>query len=313
MRKLLYIAGFAVVGLAVIVLLLWKQLAEERERADALAGHEAEFALPAETAAVPEQVPGAPPDSTEVTPAKKPDEDTDWYPQERQLLQDPTLREARRRYRQLELASGHIELAKVLGISQETADQLLALLVDRELRYLSKPHPNPRNPEELRIRKLENEQAQYEQDREIAALIGEARLPLWKEYQASLPARHQVRQLQLILFGTDEPLREEQVEALITALTRESQRAQQELSHYAESLKWSGGAESKSQPGRNKMLASLAAATDERTRAAASAILSQSQLESFERMIRSQRELREAHFEEMRAQDQAARLISGVD
>ena len=316
MRKLLYIAGFAVASLAVIALLLWKELVEERERADAMAARVVESPLRAESAVIPEQVPGASGDSmslTDVTPAKRPDDDADQYPEERQFLQEPTLREARRRYRQLELASGHIELAKVLGISQETADQLLALLVDRELRYLSKPHPNPRTPEELRIRKLENEQAQYEEDREIAALIGEARLPRWKEYQASLPARHQVRQLQVTLFGTGEPLREEQVEPLISALTRERQRADQELSNYAESLKWSGGAESKSQPGRNKVLASLAAAADERTRAAAAAILSQVQLASYERMIRSQRELREAHFEEMRARDEAARLISGVE
>ena len=148
---------------------------------------------------------------------------------ERRLLRDPQYREARRAQRQLELASGHLDVAEVLQISQETANQLLALLVDREIDYLSSPHPNPTNAEEWRIRRREVEEGNRAEDAAVAALLGESKLPKWKEYQATLQTRHQVYQFRGALAGSAEPLREDQMEPLISSIYTERKRLADEM------------------------------------------------------------------------------------
>lgn len=107
--------------------------------------------------------------------AQQPPEKKDFNAWERRMLQNESYREARRRYRQLELGRGHMDLAGSMGISQETADRLIALLVEGELRYLGGANRNPRNEKEMRIRQMENLQAQHEQDAELDALRARAK------------------------------------------------------------------------------------------------------------------------------------------
>ncbi len=315
MRKSTAIALLMLVGLAGTSIWLWHALVQERARADALQAR-SEFRESIPTTAAPDSSVALP---SEARPSEQSGEvempplQQDFAAYERGLLQNESYREARRRFRQLELTSGHLDLAKVLGISQETAQQLLAVLVDRELRYLSQPRPNPRNEEELRIRKQKIQQAEQEQDVEIAALIGQAKLAKWKDYQASLPVRHDVYRLGAKLFAIGEPLREDQIEPLVSAIHSERKRVKQELADYTASLVWTGGMEEKSHAYRNKRHSELTTAADSRIHAAASSILSPKQLGILDDMMRGERELQDARFQEWRAQGEASRISAGAD
>lgn len=304
--------ALAMAALAATTIWSLRAFVTERARANSLQAR-IDFQGPDSVATTPD-TPGAvpfaesdPEDSGEgEAPAAKMYSDS----YEARLLQSESYREARRRYRQLELASGHIDLARVMGISQETADRLIALLVERELQYLGRANRNPRNEKELRIRQTEIAQAQQEQDAEIAALIGEAMLAKWKDYQSSLPIRHQVQQLGARSFAIAEPLREEQVEPLIAAIHSERKWIKQELANYTATLSWSGGKEGQSHASRNTMLAELTAAANERIHAAASSILSGNQLQLLDDMMRRERELQGARFQKWREAD---RVNAGID
>jgi hypothetical protein len=184
--------------------------------------------------------PPPPPSGPEVAPRKRQsaassvaksrssktwEEIDDW---ELRRLRDPNYREAWRTQRRLELKSGHVDLAKVLDVSAETADQIIELLVDWELAYLSEPHPNPRNNAEIASRQLEIQESNRRQDAELATLIGQEKLALWKVYQSSLESRQNVYTLRAELASTD-PLRDEQVESLVSAISGEQEQFRQEI------------------------------------------------------------------------------------
>jgi hypothetical protein len=203
----------------------------------------------------------------------------------------------------LELASGHIDLAESLQISQEQADKLIELLVDQELRYADNPKRNPANEEELRERHLRVAESQRANDAELAALLGKQKLAQWKEYQASLQTRHQVERLRTTLSAGPEPLREDQIQPLVAAMYAEQELVKEELSDYTATLTWSGGMEGKSHSRRNERHAQLAAAANDRIRTAAASILSQQQLETLDEMLQRQLDMQNAEYEMMRAVD----------
>ena len=193
------------------------------------------------------------------------------------------------------------------------ADQLIDLLVDRELRYLDKPHPNPPNEQELRVRQLDREEAERAEDAELAALLGEAKVAKWKEYQASLPIRHRVYQLRATLSASAEPLREDQIERLISAIYAEQKQLKEEIADYTATLTFSGGMEGQSHSRRNERYSERAAVANERIRARAASILSQPQLASLDDMLQRQLEMQDAQFRMQRAQSEmSARGKLGV-
>ncbi len=304
MRKSTALLLLATAVLAAATFWLWRDRAEMRARSEALqarldaverrpaaAGPGVAAVEPTTTGTVGQAEPGAEAPVTE-----------DYGDFERKLLQDPAYREARRRFRQLELMSGHLDLAKALGIPPEKAEQLIALLLERELHYLSENNLNPRDEEERRARQLKNEQAQRDQDAELVALLGVTKFAEWKDYHASLQVRHEVHQLGASLFANGVPLREDQIEPLISAIQAERARVRQELAEYTESLAWSGGAEAKSHRYRDERRVELGREVNEGVHAAASAILSKSQLAVLDDYLRRQLELQDAQFRMREAQ-----------
>jgi hypothetical protein len=244
----------------------------------------------------------------EGAPGDSPDGPADYLSDEARYYQNESYREAQRRFRTLELREGHIEITKALGISREKADRLIALLVDQELRYLSTPHPNPRNEEELQARRLEIERNRLESDAEIAAVIGELNLSKWHEYQASLPVRHQVRELRLELADGAHPLREDQVEPLIGIIHGEQRRAQDQLAEFTAGLAWSEGMEAKLEGYWSAREAELNRTAEDRIRTAAGRILSPDQLEALVVRLRHDREMQQARYGKRQAWIEAMRL-----
>ena len=247
---------------------------------------------------------GTPMDTLPESAAKQPE----LFAEMRRHLQSKAYRDARRRVRTLELARGYIDLAQVLGISQKTADRLLALLVEKELEYLDRPQFNPGNEKEAAIRQLEGQQLQQARNAEIAALIGADKLSRWEQYEASLPARHEVRQMAASVFAPVEPLREDQHEALIRVIHSERQRVRQDLSEFTESLVWSGGMEGQSHIYRGERLGELTGAANDRILAAASSFLAPGQLAALDERLRRERELQEAEFQQVRAMMEAEEI-----
>ena len=316
MHRFSAIAAIALVACAATSLCLWRELRTERERAEALqtrlvqlersqaAKAKAKTAIDVH-ATQPAVSPTPPQETTKAKPAgAKPQNtqrrlaglfDMDSYErQERRLLQDPQYREARRAQRRLEMTSGHLDLTSALQISPETADQLISLLVDEELQYLSEPHPNPTNDEEYRARQLEIEKSERARDAKLSALLGESKLAEWKEYQASLQTRYQVHQLRGTLSASPDPLRDDQMEPLISAIYTEQKQLNEEMRAYAQTLDWSEDTRQQSFLKRKQQYADRSSAAKDRIHTAAASILSQRQLASLDDMVQRRLDLEAA-------------------
>lgn len=290
----------------------WRTFVAERARADALQARIDTIETPVATAAADLADGSANPvveaGATMDTQAESASTNPEIFADKRRHLQSKAYRDARRRVRTLELTRGFIDLAQVLGISQKTADRLLALLVEKELEYLDRPQFNPSNEKEVEIRQLENQQLQQARNAEIATLIGADNLPKWEQYEASLPVRHEVRQMSASVFAPVEPLRDDQSEALIRVIHAERQLVRQELSEFTESLVWSGGMESQSHIYRGERFGELTDAANDRIHAAASSFLSEGQLAALDERLRRERELQEAEFQQVRAMMEAEEI-----
>lgn len=290
----------------------WRALMAERARADALQAQLDEQATPvaAAAAALPAgaEVPAYPAGGGIETEAEPKSKNPEIFGDQRRLLGNETYREATRRLRSLRLRRGYVDLAKVLGISQQTADRLLEMLLEKELENLERPQFNPRNEKEARIRQLEIQQARLERNAEVAAVIGAANLPKWEQYEASLPIRHEVREMAGNVFGPVDPLRDDQGEALIRVMHAERQRVRQELSEFTESLTWTDGLETQSHIYRGERYGELTDAANERIHESASAFLSAGQLAALDERLRRERELQEAEFQEVRAMMEAGEV-----
>jgi hypothetical protein len=294
---------------------LWRQ---ERTRADALQAEQAAARKPdrrvlavvsSSERPTPPAASAAPAGSNAANGARG--ESEDHASDEYRLLQDDAYREAYRKHRLLELTRGHIEMTRVLGISRATADRLLARQVDREIRYLGAPHRNPRTEEERQARKLENERGQRDEDVEIGAIIGDSNVARWHAYQNSLPQRYEVRAVgrELALDGT--ALRDDQVDALVEAMSVERQRIRKELEQFTAGLAPSVGLESKMRGYRDARESELDRAAEDRIRSAASRILAPEQFSVFVEKRRGWREANDAEVAMYRAADEARRRMSG--
>jgi len=322
MNRLLATLAIALVTCVAASSWLWRELRAERDRADASQARVLELER-MQAASMLEIPPVAPADSssapasaavpvrkqeTGVEPApsdagQKQSTPPDYFGYEARMLRNPKYREARRAHRQMQLASGHLDLAESLQISQEQADRLLDLLVDQELRFADDPRRNPINEEEVQERQLRVRESQRANDAELTALLGESKLAQWKEYQASLQTRHQVQQLRTTLAAGPEPLRGDQIQPLVDAMYAEQKRVKEELAAYTATLAWSGGMDGQSHSRRNERHAQLAAAASERIQTAAESILTQQQLETLDGVLQRQLDMENAKYEVMRAVD----------
>lgn len=317
MRK--WLMTVVAMALATTTVVCWQLWREERARADALqAAHDApresnskgavaaspsNHSLPAADIAVSGGSGGW---------GAETDDGQGYASDEYRLLQDDGYREAYRKHRVLELSSGHIEITRVLGISQASADRLLALQVDRELEYLSVPHRNPHTEKELQARKLENERNQRDEDAQIGAIIGDTNVARWHAYQDSLPLRHEVRAVGRDPALGGSPLRDEQVDALVGVMYAERQRVRHELEQFSAGLTSSGGMKSKMRGYQDARAAELDRTAEERIRAAASRILSPEQLAVFVEKRRSWQEMNDAEVAMYRAADEARRRMGAT-
>jgi hypothetical protein len=311
MRK--WFLPLVTVGLAISTATFWQLWRQERAHSDAL---HAASGTTRQDAQVPLTVPpaaGPLPPAGIRTPSDSgvaEDRQDSSASDEMLLLQDPAYRAAYRKYRLAELTHGHVDITRVLGISAEIADRLLAYLVDREVEYsLSGPWRNAQTEEEQNARTLDNERRKREEDAGIGSIIGDGRVTAWHDYQDSLRQRHEVLAVGRSLALSGAPLRDDQVDALVAVMAAEQRRTEDDISQFGAGLGPRDGREVKVQGYLDARQSELDRAREDRVRAEAARILTPDQLTAFVDLRRQWQAGTDAEIEYYRAADEARRRV----
>lgn len=250
MNKAIFLLAFTTMAFGATSLYFRDQARDERERVDTLQSrvHELEKAksVSAATTAprIAQQVPvvdsapavfaAAPPPAPMVTgPATAMPVASGMmgfrFDRSRKLMEDPEYREAMRAQQRIMLLERYPDLAAVLHLQPDQKERLLDLLADQQMRGMSNGPPfradgTPFDENQMREFQERIQAQQRDSQAELTALLGSGGMQQWSEYQNSLGARMQVRQLRSTLEAVGEPLREDQAQSLITAMTAEAQR-----------------------------------------------------------------------------------------
>jgi hypothetical protein len=195
-------------------------------------------------------------------------------------MSDPRYRDAFREQQRLQLATRRENFIRLLGFSPEQADAVIDLSIERQMNW----------PSGIPQEQGEQESRTYQE--KLRALLGEDKSAQLQNYMESRQTRMQVDQFRTQLTGGD-ALRDDQVEPLIAALQVERSQMQQDLEEYRASFAADDNSEA-SQRKYNERQTALLKATHDRMRTAASAILSQSQLQKLDAMLKRDLERHEA-------------------
>jgi len=216
----------------------------------------------------------------------------DWQAYQKRLLKDPKYREAWRDEQRLQLAQRRENYVKLLGFTPEQADAAIDLAIDRQMKWPG-GIPQEQGEEEMRAYQAK-----------LREVLGEEKYTRLQTYMDSRQSRMQVDRFRTQLTGGD-VLRDDQVEPLISALYVEQSQLQDDLQQYRETL----GSETDQAAALRKLSereTELLKAAQGRMRSAASGILSSSQLDKFDAMLKRDLERHEA-------QQRMARIRSKID
>lgn len=195
--------------------------------------------------------------------------------------------EARRRYEALSFDNRYPNLPRVLNVSKDTALKIVELSYEEQIRRDSLTVDLAKDPDFW----LRQQQKEYESDSAIAALVGEAKLKQWKDYQSSMMERFEVMELRYALMDSNDPLDAEKAESLIRALYEKRRQ-------YEEETKAKFGATGGSMEGPTffadeKALGSEVEFEQQKLKAA-EGVLSKFQLESYRKMMDDDRAVESA-------------------
>jgi len=201
---------------------------------------------------------------------------------ERRLMQDAGHVEAERKLIRLTTRWRYPDIARVLDLTPESAERLLEILADYRVWHRnSATEKSGTGAAEFELTQQERE---FALDSAVAASIGQAKMPRYEQYMASLPERYQARDLQVLLMNSPDPLTFEDAERVIEAMYDERRRIERDLTaiHGASE-------ENDYQPPAfvvdGKKIAGLDAGSNERIFAAAARHLSPVQARAFRRLL----------------------------
>jgi hypothetical protein len=254
MKKLLL--GCAVLALvaSVMSVMLWRDLHTERELNAAMQARlsEAEarmaqpMASPPPTARAPATaaaITARPePAATEARPAPSPQPSIRTSGiNERDMLKDPEYRKARLVQIRLQMPERYPGLAEELGLSPEQADRLFDLLAEHQLEMntgtaLIVGANGQIDETQLQERQRLQQELRARQDATLTAMLGDARMDKWREYQQTQGPRQQVMQLGRTLDAMGMPLSAAQRRPLTEAMVAEQTRQRQEQMAMAREL-----------------------------------------------------------------------------
>jgi len=293
MRKSSVLLSVVAVASAAVSVSLWMELRAERARNAELSARldaagevrtvsvsEApQVRKPAITPlpAVDPESDGAPGYSSQLT-----QEEEDLEAAERRHLRDPKYREAWREERRLARAWLREDLIKLVGFTPQQADKVIDLSIDGQLRGLERTDSSLAEDEAAEV-------AHQAKLREVLGADGVARL---QAYYDSRPTRNQVNQLRNELTGVN-VLRDDQVEPLIAAMQAERAQMERELAAISDAADPNDISDATARK-YAEIYAEQLQATHGRMHSSAAAILSRSQLETLDTMLRRERERNDA-------------------
>jgi hypothetical protein len=112
------------------------------------------------------------------------------------------------------------DVGRELNLTQEQATKLMDLMADQQTRAFGER----RQPPADRASAMQTYKEMQEQNnKEVAALIGESKMGEWKAYQESLPQRSQVDSVGQQLENAGVPMSAEQRSQLVAAMVEEAQ------------------------------------------------------------------------------------------
>jgi hypothetical protein len=194
--------------------------------------------------------------------------------QQRKLLTDLKYREAWREQRRVMYAPRRTNLVQVVGLTPEQADAVLDVQIDRELRWIESGNVDDRQAKA-------DEAADQQR---LSDLLGEEKRQALQNYMESRATRMRVDDFRSELAGAN-ALRDDQVEPLIAALHVEDARVRQEMDDYRATLTADGDSSDAQRKFDDRQIERLQVAY-ERMHSAAAPILTSSQLNKFDAMLK---------------------------
>jgi hypothetical protein len=229
----------------------------------------------------------------------------------RELLQDPEYRKAMLAQQKFAMRRLYPDLQSALRLQPQEAEQLMDLLAEQQLNQMANSPPfrgrgGQMDPTEMQQYQQQLQQQQRERDAQIASVLGDSKLQEWQNYQQTLGARSQIRELRTELAEAGIPLREGQIEPLVASLAAEQQwRAQESMKYRGGQLLASGNATSVNRVAMMEQNLETTAEYNRRLHDAAAPYLSSDQLRRFDAHLSQQLEMQRANLQLMRAQQEA--------
>jgi hypothetical protein len=245
MKKLLLGSAALALCASVVSVILWRDLRAEREFS---AGLQSQLAAAAVSAFRPNALPVTARPPTVADTAGKPEPAgteaartapavptfvTNAGLNQREMLKDPEYRKARLAQIRLQLPERYPGLAEELGLSLDQADRLFDLLAESELEMSSSSMlvigPNGQvDPAQRQEMQRQQQELRAKQDAALNAMLGDARMGKWQEYQQTQVSRQRVIQLGRTLDAMGIPLTAAQRRPLNEAMAAEQARQQQD-------------------------------------------------------------------------------------
>jgi hypothetical protein len=217
---------------------------------------------------------------------------------QQRLMKNPQFREALRNQQRQVVETEFRELPKFLNLAPGDADHLFDLLAEQGVRTLDLQWRNPMHQDEGASRQPTYQELRVQIDAQNAAelsrLLGAQNMARLQEFRSTLQSRAEVNSVRSELAMSPDPLREDQVEPMITLVNSELQRMNQELRDLA-----------MSQENPAAKRSELAIAANQRIIDAAGPILTSVQLAALKDLYRRQRLQMEAETELGRLQSEA--------
>ena len=243
-------------------------------------------------------------ESRSAVPASAPPANSPGLARQR-LLKNPEFRQALRNQQRQVIETEFRDLPEFLNLSPDEAARLFDLLAEQGVKILELQWRDPRSKEDGRSRQTLLKELRAQNDAELTSLLGGANMNRLQEFRSTLQSRAEVTSVRNELAMSSEPLREDQVEPMITLVNSELKRMNQELRELGTSQPGGVAPDQIAELKRNELASGLAVAANQRIVEAAGVILTSTQLAALKELYRRQRLQMEAQDELNRVQSEA--------
>ena len=235
------------------------------------------------------------------------------------MLANPEYREAMKRQQRLMLPRMYPDLQAALHLDEQQADRFYDVLAEQQMDMMTQMRPpfTPGGqPDQNAIHEWQERQQQQQKKIEtaIVGVLGQDGLQQWKDYQTSMPARSQVRELRSTLESAGLSLRQDQAEQLVTAITAEQQRTVNEMRTAYVNNQGSArfnGLQMLASSGYSEQALEAQKQQQQNLRTAVAPILTSQQMRYLERMHASQIEMLEVGMKMNRATQAEMEALNG--